>query len=761
MQQEALQTLKRVYGYDSFRKGQSDIIDGLLTGKDTLAILPTGGGKSICYQIPAMLLPGTSIIVSPLISLMKDQVDALNRLGVPAAFLNSSLDAAAYREVVRQTSQGAYKLLYVAPERLDSGMFESLSSQMHIPLIAIDEAHCVSQWGHDFRPSYRQLAGWIGRLENRPPVAAFTATATPEVSEDIAAMLGLHDPNIFVTGFARTNLTLSVVTGTDKRKFLRDFVQQRPDQSGIVYTATRKEAEEVCDDLSRLGIAVGKYHGGLNDDDRADAQERFRFDENRVMVATNAFGMGIDKPNVRYVIHWQMPGDVESYYQEAGRAGRDGEESECVLLFEPQDVQVQRFLIDRGTGDPDRKTIQLNKLYTMMHYSRTEKCLLQYIVRYFGEADVPECGKCSNCMDVSAMVDVTEDARKALSCVGRLKGRFGISMAAKVLKGSREKRILEFGFDRLSTYGLMRQWTERDISDLMYFLVAEGYLRISEGEYPTVSLTAEALPVLEGSIQVKRRQSAAAKRRESAGSALPAANAPLFEALREWRRETAAREKVPPFMLFFDAALREIADRQPVNSEQLLAVKGIGAAKVSKYGHDVIAIVRQFKQDGAQGSRNANGDGGSEERNGADGQTDDYPASAPGASGRSSEAELPGQSGAASPSGGEDLARLDGLSSHMQTLTLFAEGRTLAEIASLRGMSRVTIENHLLRCGEEGEELPWSDFIPPQHEALIVETIARVGAEKLKPIKEALPEDVDYFAIKAAIVKHRLSTAGE
>ncbi|NBD26070.1 DNA helicase RecQ [Paenibacillus glycinis] len=753
MHLEALQTLKKIYGYDSFRKGQSDIIEGLLSGKDTLAILPTGGGKSVCYQIPAMLQTGTTIVVSPLISLMKDQVDTLNRLGVPAAYLNSSLDAAAYRDVVRQTSQGAYKLLYVAPERLDGGMFESLSAQMHIPLIAIDEAHCVSQWGHDFRPSYRQLAGWIGRLENRPPVAAFTATATPEVSEDIAAMLGLHDPNIFVTGFARTNLTLSVVTGTDKRKFLRDFVRQRPDQSGIVYTATRKEAEEVCEDLSRLGIAVGKYHGGLNDEERADAQERFRFDENRVMVATNAFGMGIDKPNVRFVVHWQMPGDVESYYQEAGRAGRDGEESECVLLFEPQDVQVQRFLIDRGTADPERKTVQLNKLYTMMHYSRSEKCLLQYIVRYFGEADVPECGKCSNCLDVSAMADVTEDARKALSCVGRLKGRFGISMAAKVLKGSREKRILEFGFDRLSTYGLMRQWAERDIADLMYFLVAEGYLRISDGEYPTVSLTAEALPVLEGSVPVQRRQSASVKRRET-GSAVSAANAPLFEALREWRRETAAREKVPPFMLFFDSALREIADTQPVTSEQLLGVKGIGAAKVSKYGHDVIAIVRQHKQDGAEGqARSGQASGGfapSSSAQAVHGSTEP-PNSGDGA----------GFGAVTGAAGGDELARLAELPSHVQTLTLFAEGKSLAEIASLRGMSRVTIENHLLRCGEEGEELPWGDFIPERHEALIVETIREIGTEKLKPIKEALPEEVDYFAIKAAIVKHRLSQAGE
>ncbi|MBP3962114.1 DNA helicase RecQ [Paenibacillus lignilyticus] len=744
MHTEAQQMLKQVYGYDSFRKGQSDIIEGVLAGKDTLAILPTGGGKSICYQLPAMLLPGTTIVVSPLISLMKDQVDALNRLGVPAAYLNSSLDAAAYRDVVRQTAEGVYKLLYVAPERLDSNMFDSLSSQMHIPLIAIDEAHCVSQWGHDFRPSYRQLAGWIGRLENRPPVAAFTATATPEVADDIAAMLGLRKPNIFITGFARTNLTLSVVTGTDKRKFLRDFVSQRPDQSGIVYTATRKEAEEVSDDLTRLGIAVGKYHGGLGDEERADAQEKFRFDDYRVMVATNAFGMGIDKPNVRYVVHYQMPGDVESYYQEAGRAGRDGEESDCVLLFEPQDVQVQRFLIDRSTGDPERKTVQLNKLYTMMHYSRSEKCLLQYIVKYFGESDVPECGKCSNCLDQSALIDTTEDARKALSCVGRLKGRFGISLAAKVLKGSREKRIIEFGLDRLSTHGLMRSWAEKEITDLLYWLVAEGYLRISEGEYPTVSLTAEALPVLEGKVTVHRRQSAAAKRRASEGTSVASANTPLFEALREWRRVTAAREHVPPFMLFFDAALREIADRQPVNTEQLLGVKGIGAAKANKYGGEVIAIVRSFKGD-------VTAEAGAAPFSQLPQPYVDSASPAPRV-----EREKPSEALT-----GALQAELEGLSSHMQSLTLLGLGHSIADIASIRGMGRVTIENHLLRCAQEGEELDWDTFIPQHYEAKIVEAIQQVGADKLKPIKEALPDDVEYFAIKAVMVKHRLLPAAE
>lgn len=734
MMEQAQRMLKQVYGYDSFRKGQGDIIGGLLEGKDTLAILPTGGGKSLCYQLPAMLLPGTAIVVSPLISLMKDQVDALGRIGVSAAYLNSSLDAASYREVIRGAAQGIYKLLYVAPERLDGTMFESFTAQMHISLIAIDEAHCVSQWGHDFRPSYRQLANWIGRLDSRPPVAAFTATATPEVTEDIAGMLRLREPNIFVTGFARTNLSLSVVTGTDKRKFLRDYVKQRADQSGIIYTATRKEAEEVCEDLVRLGVSAGKYHGGLGDQERAEAQERFRFDEIRVMVATNAFGMGIDKPNVRYVVHWQMPGDVESYYQEAGRAGRDGEESECLLMFEPQDVQVQRFLIERSTADPDRRNIQLNKLYTMMHYSRTERCLLQFIVSYFGEADVPVCGKCSNCLDQSEKQDLTEEARKALSCVGRLKGRFGVTMASKVLKGSREKRILEFGFDRLSTYGLLRNWPEKEITDWLYWLVAEGYMRISEGEYPTVSLTAEALPVLEGSVKVYRRRSMSARRRAGEGTA--AVNSPLFDALREWRRETAAREHVPPFMLFFDAALREIADRQPVTAEQLMSVKGIGAAKAGKYGDDVIAIVRKFRTDSGEAAQTEHGISPS--------------------AGALPSSNIAPAGGSAVINAGNAGNEAD-MPSHLQSLLLLRSGLTIKQIAAQREMSRVTIENHLLRCGEEGEDIDWDAFIPGHHEDQIIRTVEEVGAERLKPIKEALPPDVDYFAIKAVIVKHRLA----
>ncbi|MFX3635262.1 MAG: DNA helicase RecQ [Candidatus Pristimantibacillus sp.] len=716
MLQQARNELKKVYGYDTFRPGQEDIISGIMQGRDTLAILPTGGGKSVCYQIPSLLLPGTSLVISPLISLMKDQVDALNRLGVSAAFLNSSLGAAEYRDVLHNAMNGEYKLLYVAPERLDSAMFATLSEQMNIPLIAIDEAHCVSQWGHDFRPSYRQLAGWIARMTNRPLVAAFTATATTEVANDISQMLGLHNPNVFVTGFARPNLSLSVVNGADKKQFLQRFIAEREDQSGIIYTATRKEAEQVHEQLVRKGITAGKYHGGLSDNERAVTQEQFRFDELRVMVATNAFGMGIDKPNVRYVLHWQMPGDIESYYQEAGRAGRDGEESECVLLFEPQSVQVQRFLIEQGTGDTDRKTIQLSKLNAMMNYSRTQRCLQQFIVDYFGEKGVEACGKCSNCLDKSELVDRTAEAQKALSCVGRMKGRFGVMMVAKVLKGSRDKRLLEFGLDRLSTYGLFSHWPEKEIADWLYWLVAEGYLRMSEGQYPMVSLHASALPVLEGKETVMQRLRTTVKRKASAGGT---ASSPLFEALKLWRKEAAAREKIPPFMLFFDATLKELADTKPLSEEQLLLTKGIGAAKANKYGAEVLAIIQEYApQAGDASSSNV-------------ASVKAQPVVRPNVS----------ISGDESPS-------------YVISLEMFNTGLSPKEVAEQRGLSRVTVEGHIIRCAEEGYELEWSRIIPEQYEELIANTIQELGIDKLRPIKDELPADIDYFAIHGVICKY-------
>ncbi|WP_270164741.1 DNA helicase RecQ [Paenibacillus sp. SYP-B4298] len=779
MLERARHLLKRIYGYDAFRKGQAEIIAGIMEGRDTLAILPTGGGKSVCYQIPSMLLEGTTLVVSPLISLMKDQVDALNRLGVPAAYLNSSLSAGEYRDVLRKAAGGEYKLLYIAPERLDAPMFASLMEQMQIPLIAIDEAHCVSQWGHDFRPSYRQLAGWIGKLRHRPLVAAFTATATPEVARDIAEMLSLHDPNVFVTGFARSNLALSVVTGADKKRYLKEFIAQRPDQSGIVYAATRKEVDSVYEELRKQGLAVAKYHGGLSDDERADAQERFRYDEARIIVATNAFGMGIDKPNVRFVVHWQMPGDIESYYQEAGRAGRDGDESECILLFASQDIQVQRFLIEQGAADEGRKAVQLGKLYTMMNYARTERCLQQFIVEYFGEADVPPCGKCGSCLDETEAIDVTSEAQKALSCVGRMKGRFGVALVAKVLKGSKEKRIMEFGLNRLTTYALFQDWNEKDIVEWLYWLVAEGYLRVSDGTYPTVALTANALPVLEGKQQVYQKRKPLKQRtvRQASGG-----YSPLFDALRLWRKEAAAQEGVPPFILFFDATLREMADVQPRTEQELLSIKGVGTAKAAKYGAALLDIIAQHAGGGRSPRAGMAGVNGAAEAaagsaaaatatiaihgdssEAAPGSSYDRPMSAsleaesagvmPASELAASSRKAVGSSADAAIGEGDGT---EGKPSHLISYEMFAAGAQPADIAKERGMGRMTIEGHIIRAAQEGLELEWARIIPPELEPLILEAAGQHGVDKLRTLKDALPDEVTYFAIHGVICKYEL-----
>lgn len=710
---QAQAMLKKVYGFDEFRPGQEDILNSILSGQDTLAILPTGGGKSICYQIPAMILPGTTLVISPLISLMKDQVDALKRLGVPAAYLNSSLSAEQYRNTLRNAFDGEYQLLYIAPERFDAPMFQQLTEHLTIPLIAIDEAHCVSQWGHDFRPSYRQLALAISSMKDRPIVAGFTATATNEVAEDIVNMLALQKPAQYVTGFARPNLSLSVVTGVNKYSFLSEFLKEREQQSGIVYTATRKEAEAVHDRLIETGFSAELYHGGLSDQARMQAQEKYRFDESKIIVATNAFGMGIDKPNVRFVLHWQMPGDVESYYQEAGRAGRDGEESECILLFEASDLHIQRFLIEQGMGDESRKAVQAAKLHTMMNYCRTDQCLQQYIVDYFGERSVTPCGKCSSCLDTSEKIDRSLDAKMALSCVGRMKGRFGVTMAAKVLKGSQDKRLLASRLDQLSTYGLMRQYSEKDIADWLNWLVAEQYLVLSDGQYPVVNVTERALPVLNGSEEVWQRRRGKVKQL-LANSSQDAS--PIFEKLKAWRKIQSTTENIPPFMIFSDATLRLIAEAQPKNIEQLLEVKGIGQAKAAKYGE---AVMAEYAKEDAEVVEELD------------------------------LAELAMQHQRASRQSSTE-------SSHLISYENYVDGNSIEQIASERQLSQQTVEKHILRAAEEGHPLDWESLLSAEDEALIMAVLPEVDASLLRNIKEALPDHISYFQIQVALTKRSL-----
>jgi ATP-dependent DNA helicase RecQ len=599
--------LQKYYGYSEFREGQRNIVSSLLDSRDTLGIMPTGGGKSICYQIPALMLSGLTIVVSPLISLMKDQVDALTTAGISAAFINSTLSGKEVNQVLRAAAQGELKLLYVAPERLELDWFREQMSFLSIAFIAVDEAHCVSQWGHDFRTSYLSVAPFVEGLSQRPIVAAFTATATPEVMDDIVKLLRLRDPQVFVTGLGRDNLAMSVLRGENKREYVMSYTFKHAHETGIIYAATRKDVDQLYQRLQEAGISVGRYHAGMSDIERAASQEGFLYDDIRVIVATNAFGMGIDKSNVRYVIHYSMPKNMEAYVQEAGRAGRDGEPSQCILLFNGQDIMTQKFLIEQNQQDDQRKHNDYRKLQQMLDYCYTNRCLRNAMLDYFGEVheDKP-CGTCSSCTDERELVDMTVDAQKIFSCIHRMRERFGVSMVASVLKGSRNKKVLQYGFESLPTYGMMSSRTEKEISEVINVLASDGYLSLSEGQYPVLRLQPLAADVLKGQRQVLQRVARPSRtsgtvagsfnRTRTRDDSPSAVNETVFEQLRLVRRELAGKERVPSYIIFNDATLREMSVVCPQTEIEILKIKGVGEVKFRKYGKPFLDFFQKQNQ---------------------------------------------------------------------------------------------------------------------------------------------------------------------
>lgn len=585
MLDKARQLLHTYFGYDSFREGQETVINYVLDENSSLCVMPTGGGKSLCYQIPALMLDGTTIVISPLISLMKDQVDTLTQAGIPATFINSTLTAEEVRQTMEEVQNGQYRLLYIAPERLESPNFLNQLKKVKVPLIAVDEAHCISQWGHDFRPSYRAIHRLKEVFTEQPTVLALTATATPAVRDDICRLLQIHEDNTVITGFARSNLAFSVILGQDKNKFLKEFIKKNANEVGIIYAATRKTVDLLYDLLNRAGIHTAKYHAGLPEAFRNQEQERFLTDEAQVMVATNAFGMGIDKSNVRYVIHYQLPKNMESYYQEAGRAGRDGLPSECVVLYASQDVQTQRFLIDQAM-DRERIPQELEKLQGMVDYCHTENCLQQFIVTYFGESDATTCGRCGNCTDSREVQDVTKEVQMVLSCVVRMGQRFGKTLTAQVLTGSENKKVIDFGFTKLSTYGILKGKSLKEVSGLMEFMIAEGLLSVKQGSLPTIYVSDAGREVLLGKRVVNRKGVAVTKQ--------IAKNDPLFERLRILRKKIADEAGVPPFVIFSDKTLQHMCAERPQTEEQLLEIHGIGANKREKYGQAFLEEIHHY-----------------------------------------------------------------------------------------------------------------------------------------------------------------------
>ena len=601
--QQALRMLETYFGYTSFRPAQEAPIASLLRNEDVIGIMPTGAGKSICFQIPALCKAGLTIVFSPLISLMKDQVDGLLVQNIPAALINSTLTQAEFNKTMYEVRSGKIKLLYIAPERLGSNFFCNVLRALPIAQVIVDEAHCISEWGHDFRPSYRLIGEWLNSLPKRPIVGAFTATATKYVENDIKKLLGLDKANVYVTGFDRPNLSFSVIRTPKRMDYVVHYVRQHANENGIIYCATRKDVDRVYENLTRAGIKVGHYHGGLSDEVRREMQNAYADDKLQVMVATNAFGMGIDKSNVRYVLHYQMPRNMESYYQEAGRAGRDGAPAECILLYSGQDVQVHKYLIEQSIETPERQEVELRKLQSMIDYCFCSNCLRKYMLNYFGESTVwTTCDNCSSCKGSGDKVNVTKEAKAIFRAIMGTDERYGASMITAIVRGERNDRIMRAGHDALPVFGLLSNVDEKSIKGLIQQFVASGYLRSSSGKYPVLSLTAGAEEVLGGHKEVEEiRQHVSVPSRTSRSTSTTSRGKSssgaggLFEHLRQHRKRLAEKAGLRPYLIFPDTVLIDLANLRPTTLGEFGNVKGVGEAKLKKYGLSFLEVIEQYK----------------------------------------------------------------------------------------------------------------------------------------------------------------------
>lgn len=607
------EVLEKYYGYHSFREGQEMLIDHILEGMDVLGIMPTGAGKSVCYQVPALLLPGITLVISPLISLMKDQVQALNQAGVHAAYINSSLTEGQITKALTFAEQGRYKIIYVAPERLETDRFLRFARAVEISMVAVDEAHCISQWGQDFRPSYLHIVQFVKQLPKRPILSAFTATATGEVKEDMICVLGLDHPLTLVTGFDRQNLFFAVEHTKSRSRYLQHYVAEHENESGIIYCATRKNVEKVYELLLKEGVAVTRYHAGLSGEERQQNQDDFIYDRKPVIVATNAFGMGIDKSNVRYVLHYNMPQSMENYYQEAGRAGRDGEPSDCILLYSAQDIMINRFLIENKEANPDfteeeGRTVRErdeNRLQVMNFYCNTKECLRSYILRYFGEENRTPCGKCGNCLKHYVEKDMTREAVKVIACLKEQEERYGINVVVGTLLGGKNAKLKEYRVDRYASYASLSRLREQELKDLISQMMEEGYLRQTKDKYGLLQATGKAQDIVDGSctvmVKLEPRSSRVAEEDDrikgSAGRRSDILNTrglAFFENLRELRREIAREKGIPPYLIFSDKTLVDMCVRLPMNREEMMEVNGMGAFKYEKYGERFLACIMEY-----------------------------------------------------------------------------------------------------------------------------------------------------------------------